>query len=81
MAVLVTGGAGYIGSHAVAALLEKGEEVVVVDNLQQGHREAVTGGRLYEGIFATRSCWTASSARMRSTRSSTSRRTRSSARA
>ncbi|MGU3473539.1 UDP-glucose 4-epimerase GalE [Paenibacillus sp. D51F] len=49
MAVLVTGGAGYIGSHAVAALLENGEEVVVVDNLQQGHREAVLGGKLYEG--------------------------------
>ena len=49
MAVLVTGGAGYIGSHAVAALLEKGEQVVVVDNLQQGHKEAVLGGKLYVG--------------------------------
>ena len=49
MAVLVTGGAGYIGSHAVAALLEKGEQVVVVDNLYQGHRDAVLGGRFYEG--------------------------------
>ncbi len=49
MAVLVTGGAGYIGSHAVAALLEKGEQVVIVDNLYQGHRDAVLGGKLYEG--------------------------------
>ncbi|QHT59947.1 UDP-glucose 4-epimerase GalE [Paenibacillus lycopersici] len=49
MAVLVTGGAGYIGSHAVAALLERGEDIVVVDNLQQGHREAVLGGKLYVG--------------------------------
>ncbi|MFC4323467.1 UDP-glucose 4-epimerase GalE [Litchfieldia salsa] len=45
MAVLVCGGAGYIGSHAVADLLEKGEEeVVVVDNLQTGHKSAVLEG-------------------------------------
>ncbi|THF77512.1 UDP-glucose 4-epimerase GalE [Cohnella fermenti] len=49
MAVLVTGGAGYVGSHAVAALLEKGEEVVVVDNLYQGHKDALLGGKFYEG--------------------------------
>jgi UDP-glucose 4-epimerase len=49
MAVLVTGGAGYIGSHCVAALLERGEDVVVVDNLQQGHRQAVLGGKLMVG--------------------------------
>ncbi|UVI31643.1 UDP-glucose 4-epimerase GalE [Paenibacillus spongiae] len=49
MAVLVTGGAGYIGSHTVAALLERGEQIIVADNLQQGHREAVLGGKLYVG--------------------------------
>ncbi len=38
---LVTGGAGYIGSHVVVALLARGDRVVVFDNLQQGHREAV----------------------------------------
>lgn len=49
MAVLVTGGAGYIGSHTVAALLERGEQVVVVDSLAQGHRAAVLGGTLHVG--------------------------------
>ncbi|GFN33072.1 UDP-glucose 4-epimerase GalE [Paenibacillus xylaniclasticus] len=49
MAVLVTGGAGYIGSHTVAALVERGEDIVVIDNLEQGHRDAVIGGKLYVG--------------------------------
>ena len=44
MNVLVTGGAGYIGSHAVKRLLEGGHDVVVVDNLFRGHREAVSQG-------------------------------------
>jgi UDP-glucose 4-epimerase len=41
MTILVTGGAGYIGSVAVEQLAEMGENVVVFDNLYQGHREAV----------------------------------------
>ncbi|WP_261131534.1 UDP-glucose 4-epimerase GalE [Bacillus sp. Marseille-Q3570] len=41
MAVLVCGGAGYIGSHAVAQLLDRNQEVVVIDNLQKGHKQAV----------------------------------------
>ncbi|TYQ16277.1 UNVERIFIED_CONTAM: UDP-glucose 4-epimerase [Acetivibrio alkalicellulosi] len=49
MAVLVTGGAGYIGSHTVAELIDKNEEVIVVDNLEKGHREAVIGGKLIVG--------------------------------
>lgn len=49
MSVLVCGGAGYIGSHTVAELLEKGEEVVILDNLEKGHKESVLGGRFYEG--------------------------------
>jgi len=49
MAVLVAGGAGYIGSHTVAELLELSEDVVVVDNLQTGHRAAVLGGKFYQG--------------------------------
>lgn len=45
-AVLVTGGAGYIGSHTVKALREAGREVVVIDNLLAGHRQAVGGAPL-----------------------------------
>ncbi|QNN24872.1 UDP-glucose 4-epimerase GalE [Planctomycetales bacterium ZRK34] len=41
MNILVTGGAGYIGSHAARQLIEAGHEVVVVDNLYRGHRAAV----------------------------------------
>lgn len=49
MSILVCGGAGYIGSHMVAELLEKGEDVVVIDNFQKGHRDAILGGKVYEG--------------------------------
>jgi UDP-glucose 4-epimerase len=38
---LVTGGAGFVGSHVVLALLDRGQDVVVYDNLSQGHRPAV----------------------------------------
>lgn len=48
MSTLVTGGAGYIGSHTVAELVAHGEEVIVVDNLSQGHRWAVLDTPLYE---------------------------------
>lgn len=41
MTILVLGGAGYIGSHGVDQLIEKGYQVVVVDNLQTGHKEAI----------------------------------------
>ena len=41
MRVLVTGGAGYIGSVAVEQLIRAGDSVVVFDNLSQGHREAI----------------------------------------
>ena len=41
MTILVTGGAGYIGSHIVYELLDRGESVVVLDNLATGFRDAV----------------------------------------
>lgn len=46
MTVLVTGGAGYIGSHMVLALKDRGEDVVVLDNLSTGFRHAVAPGAL-----------------------------------
>lgn len=50
MSVLVCGGAGYIGSHCVYELIERGEKVVVVDNLQTGHQEAIhPEAKFYKG--------------------------------
>src|SRR6266699_3026665 len=47
--ILVTGGAGYVGSHACKALAAAGYRPVVYDNLSRGHREAVRWGPLLEG--------------------------------
>ena len=44
MAILISGGAGYIGSHMVLAALHRGDEVVVLDNLSTGHRSLVAEG-------------------------------------
>ena len=49
MAILVTGGAGYIGSHVNKLLAHEGYETVVFDNMIYGHREAVKWGTLIEG--------------------------------
>jgi len=50
MKILVTGGAGYIGSFMVRRLLQRGDEVVVLDNLSRGHKEAIDSrARLIEG--------------------------------
>lgn len=55
MTVLVLGGAGYIGSHTVYALIEKGEDVVIIDNLETGHIEAVhPKARFYQGDIRDR---------------------------
>jgi UDP-glucose-4-epimerase GalE len=47
--VLVTGGAGYIGSHTAKALRQAGHRVVIYDNLSAGHREAALGAPIIEG--------------------------------
>ncbi len=50
MSILVCGGAGYIGSHAVHQLIAGGENVVIIDNLQTGHRSALNpAAKFYEG--------------------------------
>jgi UDP-glucose 4-epimerase len=52
--ILVTGGAGYIGSHVVRQLGERGENVVVLDNLSSGSREAVLAGTFVLGNVGDR---------------------------
>ena len=54
MAILVCGGAGYIGSHMVSLLKDKGYEVLIADNLEKGHKEAVQGCKLLEGDLRNR---------------------------
>ena len=55
MTVLVLGGAGYIGSHTVYELIDKGEDVVIVDNLETGYKEAVhPKARFYQGDIRNR---------------------------
>jgi UDP-glucose-4-epimerase GalE len=49
MRILITGGAGYIGSHAVRLFLDRGHDVWIFDNLSMGHRQAVPGERLIVG--------------------------------
>lgn len=52
--ILIVGGAGYIGSHMVLRLAQAGYEVVVFDNLSNGHRDAVLAGELVIGDLADR---------------------------
>lgn len=49
MRILITGGAGYIGSHVVAALGEKGADILVYDNLSTGHKDSLLYGKLVVG--------------------------------
>lgn len=52
MAILVTGGLGYVGSHAVKQLVDRGEEVITLDSLIYGHKEAACGSQVVIGDIA-----------------------------
>lgn len=54
--ILVTGGAGYIGSHVVRQLGEAGEEVIILDNLSTGFKEAILYGELIIGDTGDKGC-------------------------
>ena len=54
MKILVTGGAGYIGSHVVRALGDAGHDLLIYDNLSTGHEWAILSGRLVRGDLADR---------------------------
>jgi UDP-glucose 4-epimerase len=54
MKILVTGGAGYIGSHVVKALGEAVHDLIIYDDLSPGHEWAVLHGRLVRGDLADR---------------------------
>ena len=53
-AILVVGGAGYIGAHMVRDLLDRGQAVVTLDNLSTGHRDLVPGGDFIQGDLGDR---------------------------
>lgn len=65
LTVLVTGGAGYIGSHAAKALSRAGHQVVIFDNFVAGHRDAVKYGELVEGDIVDTAAVRAALARFR----------------
>ena len=54
MAILVTGGLGYVGSHAVKGLADRGEQVISLDNLIFGHKEAACGSKAVIGDIGDR---------------------------
>ncbi len=55
MSILICGGAGYIGSHMVAELLAQNKEVLILDNFEKGHEDAILGGKIYKGDLRDRS--------------------------
>ena len=57
MKFLVTGGAGYIGSHVVKALGKLGHELVVYDNLSTGHARSLFTAVWWPRNWPTRGCW------------------------
>lgn len=48
MAILITGGAGYIGSHTVKYFQKQNEKIIIVDNMQSGHEESIDVEHLYK---------------------------------